>query len=307
MDVPLTNISVAYTQKQENFIADKVFPTIPVDKRSAKYFVFDRTTFMRDQMKKRGPGEESAGSGYKLSNDNFYCDLWGLHKDISDIDRAMTDSPLDSDRNAVTFLSQAALIRKEAQFVSDFFTTGVWATDNTSATDWDNYTSGTPILDVDAAKLAILSATGQEGNTLILGLSVFNKLKEHPTVVDRVKYTSNRVVGEDVLASLLGVRKVYVPKAVIDSAIEDKTAAPALAYGKNALLLHVADSPGIEVPSAGYTFTWTGLAAGFSGQGVVMSKFRMPHLMGDRLEAHVAFDQKVVSSQLGYFFSAVVG
>ena len=42
VDAILTNISVAYMQKQENFIAEKVFPNIPVDKKSDKYFVYTK-------------------------------------------------------------------------------------------------------------------------------------------------------------------------------------------------------------------------------------------------------------------------
>ena len=38
IDAILTNISVAYMQKSENFIADKVFPVVTVDKKSDKYF-----------------------------------------------------------------------------------------------------------------------------------------------------------------------------------------------------------------------------------------------------------------------------
>lgn len=306
LDVPLSNLSIAYTQKQTNFIAGQVFPDVNVAKRSNKYFVFDRTTFMRDAMKKRDGGEESAGSGYTLSNDSYYCDVWALHKDISDFDRASTDDPLDADRNAVMFLSQAALIRKEKQWVNDYFTTGVWGTDNTTATDWSDYVSSDPVGDVDAAKVVILEATGQDANTLAMGLRVFNQLKNHPDVVDRIKYTSSRVVTEEVLASLLGVSRVLVPKAIEDTANEGKTASSALMHGKHALLCHVATAPGIEVPTAGLTFNWTGLAQGFSGQGVAIDKFRMPHLKGDRIEAHCAFDLKVVGSQLGYFFSGIV-
>lgn len=309
LDVPLSNLSIAYTQKAENFIAGRVFPDVNVSKRSDKYFVFDRTTFMRDQMRKRDGGEESAGSGYTLSDDSFYCDVWALHKDISDFDRASTDSPLDADRNAVMFLTQAGLIRKEKQFIDDFFTTGVWGTDNTTATDWSDYVSSDPIGDIDAAKVTILESTGQEANTLVLGLRVFNQLKNHPDIVDRIKYTTNlasRTVTEGVLASLFGVDKVLVPKAILDSAVEGKTASTALMAGKHALLCHVAPSPGIEVPTAGLTFNWTGLAQGFSGQGLAIDKFRMQHLKGDRIEAHMAFDQKVVGSQLGYFFSSIV-
>jgi hypothetical protein len=77
-------------------------------------------------------------------------------------------------------------------------------------------------------------------------------------------------------------------------------------HGKHALLCHVASAPGVEVPSAGYTFSWSGLAADYSGQGLAMNKFRMEHLGGDRVEGQLAFDQKVVGAQLGYFFASVV-
>ena len=34
IDAPLSNLTLAYAQSQENFIADKVFPTVGVDKQS---------------------------------------------------------------------------------------------------------------------------------------------------------------------------------------------------------------------------------------------------------------------------------
>jgi hypothetical protein len=307
IDVPLSQLSVSYMQKQDNFIASKVFPDIAVDKRSNKYFVFDRATFMRDSMRKRAGGEESAGSGYTLSSDTYYCDVWALHKDISDQDRAMTDSPLDQDRNAVQMLAQAALIRKDAAWAADFFTTGVWGTDNTNATNWDDYTSGTPLVNVDTAKITVLEATGQELNTMVVSYRVFAALKEHPTIVDRIKYTSSRSVTEETLATMFGMKNFLVSKAVVDGAVEGKAASTAAIAGKHALLLHVADAPGIEVPSAGYTFNWTGLAGGYSGMGLAVDKLRAPLLAGDRIEGQMAFDQKLVGSSLGFFFSGILG
>jgi hypothetical protein len=306
IDVPLTNISVAYVQDQNNFIASKVFPDLNVAKQSNKYFVFDRNAFMRDHMQKRAAGEESAGSGYALSNDSYFCDVWALHKDISDFDRTNTDSPLDADRNAVTFLTQQALIRKERQWASDFFTTGVWTTDKTVTNQWSDYVNSDPLGDVDEGKEQILTDTGMLPNTLVLSYKVFNKLKNHPDIVDRIKYTSSRVVTEDVLASLFGVSRILVPKAIADTTAEGKAAAPALIHGKHALLCYVAPSPGLEAVSAGYTFNWTGFAAGFSGMGVAVEKLRMDHLKSDRIESHMAFDQKKVSAQCGYFFGSVI-
>jgi hypothetical protein len=305
IDVPLTEISVAYRQDASNFIAERVFPGLNVAKQSNKYFVFDRNAFFRDHMQKRAAGEESAGSGYGLSNDSYFCDVWALHKDISDFDRANTDSPLDGDRSAVQFLTQNALIRKERNWATNFFTTGVWTTD-ASVTQWSNYVSSNPLGDIDVGKETILGSTGHLPNTLVLGYQVFNKLKEHPDIVDRVKYTSSRVVTEDLLASLFGVDRVLVPKAIADTTAEGKAAAPALIQGKHALLCYVAPSPGLEAVSAGYTFNWTGFAPGFSGMGAAIEKLRMEHLKSDRIEAHMAFDQKVVSQQCGYFMGSVV-
>ncbi len=39
VDAVLTNISIAFIQAAENFIASRVFPIIVVDKQSDKYFV----------------------------------------------------------------------------------------------------------------------------------------------------------------------------------------------------------------------------------------------------------------------------
>ena len=67
IDAILTNISVAYMQKSENFIADKVFPVVPVDKKSDKYFTYTKNDWFRDEAQRRADATESAGSGYSLS------------------------------------------------------------------------------------------------------------------------------------------------------------------------------------------------------------------------------------------------
>jgi hypothetical protein len=64
---PLTMISVAYMQDQAEFIADKVFPVVPVDKQSDLYYVYTKNDWFRDEAKPRAAGTESAGGGYNLS------------------------------------------------------------------------------------------------------------------------------------------------------------------------------------------------------------------------------------------------
>lgn len=307
VDAPLTQISIAYANERSAYVAAQVFPIVPVDKQSDKYFVFDKAAFFRDQARKRGEAQESAGSGYNVSDSSYYCDVWALHKDIGDPTRANTDSPLNADRNATQFVTEALLIRREKEFVDTAFTTGVWATSTTPASLWSDLVNSDPLGDIETAKAAILQSTGREANTLVLGYEVFTKLKNHTDLKEMVKYTSSRVITEELMASLLGVQRVLVPKVVIDTNSEGGTSSSmSFAYGKHALLCHVPPAAGIEIPSAGYIFAWRGMDGSFGDAGLRIKKFRMEHLEADRIEGEMAIDVKITGTDLGYFFSSAV-
>lgn len=307
IDGPLTSLSIAYMNDASAFIATKVFPIVSVDKQSNKYFIFDKQAFFRDQAERRGDAQESAGSGYSLSNDTYFCKVWALHKDVGDQVRQNTDSPLNADRNAAEFVTQALLIRREKEFVDTAFVASAWANAVTPSVQWSTYASSDPLNDIETAKTTILSTTGRKANTLVLGYEVFAKLKNHPDLRDMVKYTSSRVITEELLAGLFGVERVLVPSAVIDSNSDAASSASlAFAYGKHALLLHVPPNPGLEIPSAGYTFAWSGLNGQLGGAGLAMSKFRMEHLKADRVEGELAIDVKITGSDLGYFLPSAV-
>lgn len=308
VDAILTNLSVAYMQRQENFIASKVFPVIPVDKKSDKFFVYRKNDWFRDEAQRRADATESAGSGYNLDTDSYSADVWAFHKDVGDQTLANADAPLNPLREASEFVTHRLMLRMENQFVSDFFTTGVWGTDVVGATDftkWDTYASSDPISDIEAGKSAILGTTGFEANTLVLGYDVFRQLRHHPDLVDRIKYTSSNNITADMMARMFEVDRVFVAKAVKATNNEGANGAYSFTFGKNAMLCHVAPTPGLLTPSAGYTFSWTGVSGGI-GSTIGTSQFRMEHLKSDRVEAEMAFDNKIIAADLGYFFSAAV-
>ena len=306
VDAILTNISVAYRQEATNFIATQVFPTVPVAKQSDKYFEFTRDQWLRDQAERRGPSEESAGSGYELSTSTYSADVWAIHKDVDDQVRANTDSPLNADRNATQFVTQILLNRLEAQWVTDFFATGKWTDDVTPGTLWSDASSD-PIDDIELGKETILKRTGFMPNTLTFGYQTFRKLKHHPDVVDRYKHTTPAVATEDILASLFGVDRVLVARAIKNTAVEKATAVFDFHHGKHALLSYSPASAGLEVPSAGYTFEWTGISAGI-GTTIATSRIPMPWKGNgnERIEGQIAFANKLVSADLGYFFNSAV-
>lgn len=305
IDRALTNMSLMFLQAPGSFVGMSVFPVVRVDKQTDKYFTFDRNDFYRDGMRRRAPATESAGGGYTQSSDSYGCDVWALHKDIPDQVRANTDAPLNPDRNATQYLTHQALIRNEIQWAADYFKTGVWGTSATPSNLWSDYTSSDPIGDIRTGKRTVLANTGFEPNTLTLGYDVYIKLQDHPDVVDRYKYTSAQTITPEMLAALFEVERVLVCKAVKATNVENETAAYDFIEGKHALLTYSPPNPAIEVPSAGYTFLWTGISGGL-GEAAAISRFRMEHLKADRVEIEMAWDNKLTSSALGYALISVV-
>jgi hypothetical protein len=314
VDAILTNISVAYMQRAENFIADKVFPVVPVDKQSDKYFTYTKNDWLRDEAQVRADGTESVGSGYNITTSTYYADVWAIHKDVGDQTRANADAPINVDREAAEFVTNRLLLRRELQFVSDFMSGGVWGTTASGVASgastgefvqWNQYTTSDPIEDIEEGKAEILSVTGMEANTLVLGYEVFRQLKNHPDLVDRIKYTSSQTITEDMLARMFDIKRVLVSKAIKATNAEGATEAYSFATGKSALLCHVAPSPGLLTPSAGYTFQWTGVSQGL-GATIGTSSFRLESLKATRIEAELAFDNKVIGSDLGYFWQTAV-
>lgn len=301
VDSVLTNISVAYIQDQNNYIASRVFPVIPVDKQSDLYFTYDKNAWFRDEAQRRAPATESAGSGYGVSTATYTADVFAFHKDVDDQTRANSDSPLNPDADATRFVTSRLLLKKEKQWAADFFVTGVWGTSTTPSALWDNYSTSDPINDIETGKQTILTNTGFMPNTLVLGYPVFRQLKNHPDIVDRIKYTSSENITTAMLARLFEVENVYVAMGTNATNNEGETAAYSLIQGKHALLCYSNPNPGLLAPSAGYTFTWRGVGGAF-GSEVGVSRIPMPLVKADRIEAEMAWDNKLVATDLGYIF-----
>lgn len=330
VNIPLTNISIAYMQNPSGFVADRVFPNIPVDKQSNRYFRYDRSDFWRNQFRKRAPGTESAGGGWKVDNTpTYFAEVWALHKDIDDQIRANTDQPLDMDRDATIWLSQQGLISREVNWASKYFTAGQWTGISGSAADvsgvtaspsinqvimWDDANS-TPIEDVKRYSDTIWLLTGLRPNKLVMGRQVWTPLSDHPDLVDRLKYTGTSAspakVSREACAALMELEEILVMDGIQVTSAEnpsfETSMTTASIAGKNALLVYAAPAPSILQPSGGYTFSWTGYVPGITGpQGQTISKWREQRLKSDRVEGEMAYDQKVVCSDCGVFFSQLV-
>jgi hypothetical protein len=171
-----------------------------------------------------------------------------------------------------------------------------------------DYATSDPIEDLEEAKETVLSTTGFELNTLVLGYQAFRALKNHPDIIERIKYTTGvtgRTITPELLAAMFDIDRVLVSKAIKATNQEGEAEAYSFTHGKHALAMHVAPNPGLMTPSAGYVFTWRGISEGL-GRDIGITRMRMPLKRADRIEGQIAFDNKIVATDLGYFFNGAV-
>jgi hypothetical protein len=320
VDPLLSDMAVAFMQDATSFISDQVFPTVPVQYQTGKYDYYDRGAWYSIRAKPRAPGEESAGGGYTLQQKTYAVIPYAVHSDLDAQTAANAMPPEDPRRNKTRWCTMQLLLLKEKLWADGFFKAGVWTTDMTGVTgtsptsvqftQWSNHTSSTPIEDVEAQVTAMEQLTGFSPNTLVIGRSTWAGLKNHPQLVDRIKYTQRGIMTEDLLAAVLGLDKVLVSRATIDTAPESGASPPtgdvySFLMGKGALLCYSAPSPSTEMPSAGYHFTWTGYL-GASANGSVVYEIPAPLRKSVRIEGELATSPTIVAPDLGTFFASAV-
>ena len=315
VDTPLTNMSVAYMQDQTAFVADKIFPVVPVKKQSDLYFIYSRADFLRNEAAVRVYGAESKGGGYNISNAPYFCNIYAFHKDVYPTDRANADNPLSPDIDAAEFVTQKLVLKREIDFQLRFFATGIWGTEYAGAAAaslterkyWSS-SSSTPIEDIANAQVAIHAVTGKKPNTLLLGPYTYIALRNNDEVRDLLRYTQGPVVPtEAMLAAMFGVDRVLVGSAVANSAADGATEDTDFILGKHALLCYTENAPGLKKVSAGYIFAWTGLeGAGAFGNRIYRLPMDTLGVGTIRIEGEMAYDIELIASDLGVFFKDIV-
>lgn len=307
-DMYLTNISIAY--RNPDYIADKIFPLLPVNKQSNKIGLYDQSHWFRDTAKLRAPGTKSEGGGWAVNSDTYYCDRFSYRHEIDDEARDNADDPFNLDRDATVFVTDKLQLRREIAFATDFFTTSVWGQDKTSANfanaaKWSDYAASSPLIDLTSFRDSMEALVGREPNTLVMGKQVWVQLKWHPDVVDTIKYTQRAQVGTELFASLAEFDRLLVGRSIYTTTVEG-TAEASVTYtrvwGKNALMVYVPSAPSLLNPAAGYTFTWQRVPSSVQ----YIRRMRDEEREVDIVECNSYFDQKKTAANAGLFMSGAV-
>ena len=303
IDANLTNVSVAFLQSSDAFVASKVFPSIPVSHQSDKYVYYPPGTFTTQHMKPRADATESAGFSYDVSEGRYFAETYGLHFDIGKQMRANADEAFTLELTVTEQLTQQALMKKEQDFTEKFLTAGEWATDIALGTPWSDDASD-PIKNIRDAATQQQKLTGRRPNYLVVSRDTYDALSLNPAIIDRVKYgtqTNVSYASTGQMADLFEVADIYISEAITNVGAPGADQNAFINSGV-ALLGYRTRQAGILQPTGGYTFSWNELG----GEGSIMKKYWINQIEATRVEIELSYDMKVVAPEMGTLFTNTV-
>jgi hypothetical protein len=297
IDRALTNVSIAYQNAE--YIWDQIFPMVPVAKQTNQFFTFPKNAWYRDETAVRAPGARAARADYELSTDSYVCVEKALAKQVPDEVIKNSDDPLQPLVRATQFVTDQILKAVEIDVLDLVFGEN-WSSSATPSTTWDNDASD-PLTDIETGMFTVAQAIGREPNVGGIGRGLWRYLKNHPDIIDRLKYGqtpgSAATVDTSGLAQLVGLEKLLISRAIKDSANEGATESVDFIGGNHLALIYVTRTAALDSPTAGYMFQW---------KTREVNRYREDQEHADVVEALMSWDSVVTASDAGYLIKSAV-
>lgn len=258
VDPVLTNIAQGY--QNHELIGSALFPTVQVGQRAGKIVTFGKEAFMAYDTA-RAPGSPVKRIQIGYGSGSFAIIDHGLAAIVPRelMEEASAGVPsINLASASVNTVMQALRLRLEVEQAALATTAGNYNASNkttlSGTSQWSDLTSGVsdPIKDIEVAKEAIRAATGKRPNVVLMGAAVWAKLKQHPKIMDRIKYTGRDVPDTSLIASLFGVNRVLIG----DSLQATDAGVLSDVWGKYVVVAYteLGGIPDMGRPTFGYTY-----------------------------------------------------
>ena len=311
VDPLLTNFSTGFTAKE--LVGEKVAPLTQVSNLNGRYMVYDRSDWLV-YSDERGMGtvanEIRAG---KWSTDTYTVREHSLQVPVFDEEREQLGAegsfPVDFtlDEAATELATRSILLGWEVVVANLLRTTANYASAShyvtlAGATQWSDY-SGTsdPISNIETAMRQVYTATGRAANTLVIPWVVWSYIRNHPKIVDRIKYT--RITEDDAFLQLTGFTgNLIIAESQYNSAQnEDATESIVDVWGKDVWIGIVDSTPGQRTKTFAKSFYFP-----YQGSIRPVDRWREEARKADVVRVSQRYDCKIVSNNAGYVIKAAV-
>lgn len=221
VDPILTTFATGYQPMSAKMIARRVAPRIPTNTNSGTLFSFGKEGFMIYDTE-RALRANAKKIEFAIGKDTYRTAEHVLessldYEEIKDAQKYGAANVLKLEQRAV-MLVQNALETELEKLLSDImFSATYYATGNKetlSGTDqWSDYTNSDPITQVKDGKSAARDDMGIEPNTLVLGYTSWKYLRDHPLIIERVKYSQLAILTPQLVAQVFDLDNIIVGSA----------------------------------------------------------------------------------------------
>lgn len=317
VDEFLTSFSISFATEQ-NYLADKIFPVIDVEKQSDKYYVFDAAEENReftDLVTKAAPRTMPRKFELTQSNDSYFAELYFAGFDIDTQTAANEDEMLRTRERKAKLLMDNLMKKRDRDFISTFMTTGVWGEDLAGTTDFVKWSdsSSTPIDDVMLWKENFeIRNYGLKPNKIVLTKDIKRVLMGNTQILGRINggatVANPAMVNDSIIASIFEVDEVVYADVVSNQKNHGQTEVAARMVSDQLLMVHSPSNAGVDTPAAGMIFAYNAVP-GFTW-GITMESFSNDYLRMQQIEEEVhgkmAYDMKVTGAKLGTYVSDLI-
>ena len=259
IDPILTAVARGY-RSPKAAIADILFPIVGVGARGGRILAFGADDFKLISTA-RAPGANTKRIQFGYSSENYSLvdhrlegsvpvELMQEAEAVPGIDLASTAVRRVQNIMALEREHKAAtLARDAAKYAASNKTT------LSGTSQWSN-TASDPFTDINDAREAIRSQTGEKPNVLTLGPKVLTSLRSHPKILDRLSTASDRPPATiQQLQALFELQQIVEGEAVYHDGTQFQDV-----WGKDAILAFTTPASMQEMgsPNYGYTYQLTG-------------------------------------------------
>jgi hypothetical protein len=260
---PLANLSIRAMNSREDFIADFVFPPVPVQQRQYRRYQYDLNNKReRPLAVKVGTKTKANMVDYNVTNATGEVSVRRLAaewdpQDAKDFDKSVSDLQTD----AALTLTEQLWIAREREVINKInavgnFATGLSTTLTAGTTRWGDGSTANPVGDVIAARAAVRSACGVNPDSIAMSWTMFEKLKALASIIDRVKYTQPGAAPDiNIFKGLFGVQNIFICGGVSTTANEGAATQALSDMWGNYVLVFKQGQVGLRQMGFGYNFT----------------------------------------------------
>lgn len=312
IDGPLSNILVNY--RPSGFIADRIFPVVPVGKQSDLFFQYSQADLWRIPDTTRSPLTAAKKVNFNVSSQTYFAKNYALATGISVEDSTNADDVLALRENKGKFIADILMLDYENRVAALCINTSNVNTmcvptsvSGGSQGQWATSTAD-PILDIDNAIQRVRDSSGYLPNNIVFGWYAWQKFRRHVNVRAQLfpsaggTVPSGGVVQPSMVSGLFDIPNVMVAGVMRNTAAEGLSQTLADIWGSHVALYYSPGRPSKETPAWGYSFRWNVPGApGFQVEDLGYDKV----LKGNILEVGYYQDEKIVSNLLATVIMSV--